>query len=423
MAGPAGESCKAIQLVAVLLLLFVVHPTASMPNCSVKDGKTGKLRLSEMGYGYFRTNLEMVQMKVHTKYRYTTECRRLSNRWFNELPRPVSPLLHINVSDLTPTSVARLGLNKEPWYEINFIICDKILLRIGSRVTELVLSRDKSCHPEYLELYIKGAKILCPSKMKYTEVKSKCPEVSTPSLDATNSSSTPSPTENISDIFSSQNDQILNFFDNGDVDSDIMNIQGLYDHHPSLATITLPTINRMEDSYIYKGIEYQSRREESAIPIFIGVMAFTLSMCMRFCLCRGKNVVQRVTTVTVIRSRPAPEALEENQHDPALDPPPAYVDVVNETPTPQATQELPPAYSDIDPPPYLEIATPDDKLPESTAGSERQDSSGQSSTDAPPDDEVSQESSGAVTSSFARALSKARTQQKQFSFKPLEEDD
>lgn len=170
-----------------------------------------------------------------------------------------------------------------------------------------------------------------------------------------------------------------------------------------------------------KGRSYK----ENSIPIFIGIVAFTVSMCLRFCLCHGKSVVRRVTTVTVIRSRPVDSSdVPQDQQDE----PPAYVDVVNEnnfpdSPTDDTCSELPPpAYADIAhevlPPTYSEV----EAQSISPAEASLTDLEGATQTSSPPPDPgPDPDDKGSETSKGV--LSKYRSQKKQFAFKVLEEDE
>lgn len=194
-------------------------------------------------------------------------------------------------------------------------------------------------------------------------------------------------------------------------------------------TVTLPTytddffLNDNPSSY-NPGYTVHRKYKENAIPIFIGIVALTVSMCLRFCLCRGKSVMRRVTTVTVIRSRPvgSPEAPEDHQ-----DPPPSYVDVVNQPTSPEcpsgdgSAEPPPPAYADIveeiQPPTYSEVEA--QSLPASEMLPLAEQEAGEQNTRPPPDSEPNSDAKGlAATKSM---LSKYR-QQKQFAFKTLEED-
>lgn len=459
MKGAVEKCCKVTQLAGVVVLLLlqsVVCPTAAMSDCSVKKIDGGKLKLKDSVSGYFRTNLKQVYIKVNA--RYTAECKQSDF---------VRSSFVVSVSDLTPAHVAHNSDKLGPWYEIGYVMCEKVLLRIGSGVTELALSAHTSCKPEYLEFAVVGAaKLRCPSKIEDEEQRSKCTEVAAlMPLPTDKHFKPPTPADpyniDILGILDSLNSPpstsppfspvLQNLFPDYSVNDNNNTFNGQdpisqWPYNPSLSDENLydgsltPT-NPMRDRDLYEGVNYHSRSEENAIPIFIGVMAFTLSMCMRFCLCRGKGVVQRVTTVTVIRSRTLPDTQqeEENQHDPALDPPPAYVDVVNETSssTSQVPQEPPPpAYSDIEPPPYYsELSEVTGESVGVESATERHESQGSyPKVDAiPQDNQNPHDMSGPSTttaatgggngSSLSRALSKTRTQQRQFSFKPLEEEE
>ena len=164
---------------------------------------------------------------------------------------------------------------------------------------------------------------------------------------------------------------------------------------------------------------------ENAIPIFIGIVAFTVSMCLRFCLCRGKSVVRRITTVTVIRSRPVGDSDEPQDQQ---DPPPSYVDVVNEAPSSEnpadegCTEPPPPAYADIvdevQPPTYSEVEAQSVPASEEVPLADRE---AETHTTQPPDPESAPDTKGSAPSK--NLLSKYRSQQKQFAFKVLDEDD
>ncbi|XP_063883543.1 uncharacterized protein LOC135112719 [Scylla paramamosain] len=191
--------------------------------------------------------------------------------------------------------------------------------------------------------------------------------------------------------------------------------------------VTPPTYIPDDDFFLNDPPGYTVHRKykENAIPIFIGIVALTVSMCLRFCLCRGKSVVRRVTTVTVIRSRPvgSPDAPQDQQ-----DPPPSYVDVVNEVTTPESPSDEgsaeppPPAYADIvdevQPPTYSEVEA--QSMPASEMLPLAEQEAGAQNTQPPPDSESVPDAKGlAATRSM---LSKYRHQQKQFAFKVLEED-
>ncbi|KAK4295949.1 hypothetical protein Pmani_031523 [Petrolisthes manimaculis] len=474
MKGTVEKCCIITQLAAVALLLLqsvVVLPTTAMSDCTVKKLYGNKIKLRDTSSGYFRTYQKNVHIKMSAKY--TEECKQSD---LEELPHLTSPSIYVAVGDLTPASVNRD--KSESWYDIGFFMCEKILIRIGSRVTELALSEDTKCKPESLEFVVLGAKLRCPTKTEEIDLRSKCSEVVTlqPLIAPANATSTQHTDINVFKFLDTFNSASSNFTpdfnipdskewfvdtsvnDNNTFGSDDASSQWPYGPSHTAEDLwkvyrnnagqddTLSLTNPVGDRDLYEGVNYHNRSEENAIPIFIGVMAFTLSMCMRFCLCRGKGVVQRVTTVTVIRSRTVPDTHqdEENQHDPTLDPPPAYIDVVNEAnpSTSQIPQEPPPpAYSDIEPPPYYseltEVLEETAGVESSTEGQERQVSPHPKpiQVDAAPQDEPNHRgisgtciTTGAVTaggsgSSLSRALSKTRTQQKQFSFKPLEEEE
>lgn len=190
---------------------------------------------------------------------------------------------------------------------------------------------------------------------------------------------------------------------------------------PTLPSNNLNTDDFFENETFSKGRNYK----ENSIPIFIGIVAFTVSMCLRFCLCRGKSVVRRVTTVTVIRSRPANSDAAQDQQDL----PPAYVDVVNENTDPGSptddtcTEPPPPAYADIAhevlPPTYSEVEA--QSIPPAEAASLANQESATQPSSPPPDPGLvhDDKDSGASRS----MLSKYRSQQKQYAFKVLDEDE
>ena len=184
-----------------------------------------------------------------------------------------------------------------------------------------------------------------------------------------------------------------------------------------------PTTYNSDDLFSNDRPSYtvHGKYKENAIPIFIGIVALTVSMCLRFCLCRGKSVVRRVTTVTVIRSRSvgSPEAPLDQQ-----DPPPSYVDVVNQDTSPESpideecVEPPPPAYADIiaevQPPTYSEVEA--QTMPTSEMLPLAEQEAGAQNTQPPPDSDAK----GLATTKSM--LSKYRHQQKQFAFKVLEED-
>lgn len=192
----------------------------------------------------------------------------------------------------------------------------------------------------------------------------------------------------------------------------------------------LPTYNVHGNYFDSSDSGFSKRRnyKENAIPIFIGIVLLTVSMCLRFCLCRGKSVVQRVTTVTVIRARPAgsSDAPQDQQ-----DPPPSYIDVVNETASPQnltnecSIEPPPPAYADIVdenlPPTYSEVEAQSQSTTSEVVPLANQDA--EEHTTQPPSDPEAVSDVKTSAPPSKNVLSKYRSQQKQFAFKMLEEDE
>lgn len=375
----------------------------------------------------------------------------------------VLPLSGLKVSNQTSAKVGFI-----PWYEFSFINCGNYVVEIGSKIVKLKHSSNMCLHkPIIVSTYVESMTLLgrqCSKARRKDEVqkgKTACraltglvdtnrPNAKPISGDAdmlwdlfgkqkkfdksdllSNPSLTESGTDDARSLFDTPNlflggkqepteGKVLNVT-NGYV-SDTFNYNEFFPvEPPSLPSNSLDTDDFFENESFSKGRNYK----ENSVPIFIGIVAFTVSMCLRFCLCRGKSVVQRVTTVTVIRSRPTNSASAQDQQDL----PPAYVDVVNEntypsTPTDDTcTEPPPPAYADIEPevlpPTYSEVEA-QSISPSEAASQADQESAAQPSSPPPDpgpvhDDKDSRGSRG--------MLSKYRSQQKQYAFKVLDEEE
>lgn len=346
-------------------------------------------------------------------------------------------------------------VKKMRWYEFSYINCGKYVMKIGSKVVKLNHFSDK-CKSQPITVSVESPAVLgrkCSQAGEGKEVEkgnAACRALAGVA-DTVRRLFTKPAIANVDKVWG-LGDASAMLFDTSSLDNDkdddksLFDTQGFfygeqqepeesngmsksqtfkYEDFPPLELPTQPTNNLNEDNF-FDNEKFPKRRnyKENAIPIFIGIVAFTVSMCLRLCLCRGKSVVRRVTTVTVIRSRTpnSSDAAQDQQ-----DPPPAYVDVVNENMSPDSPSDdacvepPPPAYADIahevQPPTYSEV----EAQTMSSGAASVADQETATQTSSPPPDPGS--GSNDKNSEGRGMLSKYISQQKQFAFKVLEEDE
>ncbi|XP_071548685.1 uncharacterized protein [Panulirus ornatus] len=385
------------------------------------------------------------------------------------------------------------GDQVNPWYELNFISNnEEHLVKIGSRTIERFEKEPSplACDMNEIKFFFERSTILGRSCMELNDTLpvDKPLNISLFGFNlvpASHNNQQPRPSDKGTHPFPFSNDQndstiiafsgiedtITGYRNYPKVNSDFVNDQPSWvkrfrnddnqDYgswqdtsdtfsHSIFAIPTYPPPITEDSRSLDPSYGYRNDRE-SVIPIFIGVIAFVVSMCIRFCLCRRKRVV---TTVTVIRSIPSPE-VEANEapsrHQDHLDLPPAYADILNETSSaqdcpPDSYMDLPPAYDDIRdesaPPPYSEIeaqspdgseratpyqpsttlgdiATPGEPIPQE----ETADGDGNTEPVGPCPPGPDSAEAGIGSSSLTRVLtSQFRSLRTQFAFKPLQEE-
>lgn len=399
---------------------------------------------------------------------------------------------NVNLNEMVASNLTSgNGYQVSPWYELNLISnSEEHLVKIGSRVIERFPKKNSqsACDMNEIEFFFQRTSILGRSckEMNHTlpidisffdiDLSSASVDDQPPGENRPHPSSFPIGKNNsIIDALGVLNDLIAKYLRRPQSNSNFANDQlsserfgnpedqnfvnwpdapsvkypsdDTHGHSTGLPTFP-PSISEDSNSFD-PGYPYRNDREESVIPIFIGVIAFVVSMCIRFCLCRRKRVV---TTVAVIRSIPSSELEASDaptRHHEHLDLPPAYADILNETSQdcpPDSYMDLPPAYDDIrddtTPPPYSEIEAqslpPSNRTteaqPSTTSGDiestgelgpEEETAAGDGNTEpvspapAGPDPSATRGSS----SSLARVLtSQFRSLRTQFAFKPLQEE-
>ncbi|KAG0710512.1 hypothetical protein GWK47_022654 [Chionoecetes opilio] len=368
----------------------------------------------------------------------------------------------LNLTEFTVSNLTSLTKNNLKWYEFNFISCGSFVAKIGS---EIVKFQQENLSPKCTD---KGITVSLGSGVQWgrkcsrpwrepKESKAACkalqdlPGTTTPSLVLTPAPSTSKDLFELLDYAKQHKYSPHAITDYGRAfgpswddshEKSIFDTPGFFEFknpvldksepfpdYPQIdprilqdKMVTPPPYD-LDDTYFDNNTNYSKQRNyKNAIPIFIGIVAFTISMCLRFCLCRGKTVVRRVTTVTVIRSR-SPDLPQDQQ-----DPPPSYIDVVNEATSPQNTpgegsaEPPPPAYADIvhevQPPTYSEVEEQSIPSSDEVPLAEQE---AEAHTTQPPDLEAAPHAKGSAPSK--NVLSKYKSQQKQFAFKVLEEDD
>lgn len=366
----------------------------------------------------------------------------------------------LNLWDFTVSNETSWSEKNLKWYEFNFISCGNFVAKIGSKIVKFKLSQKCINKPVTL---ISGSDVWfgrkCPRSARGREVEqSKAACKTLEGVPDTGRRLITKPAQSdikmfdlldnpksfkISDLFlDNQQDTAAPAGDGNDGRSIYDRFLGgqqepkeskedksedfLNWPYKDILQAT-PAYNVDEFSHFDSDTGFSKVRnyKENAIPIFIGIVLLTVSMCLRFCLCRGKSVVRRVTTVTVIRSRPVgPDASQDHQ-----DPPPSYIDVVSEATSPQSpanessVEPPPPAYADIVdevlPPTYSEVEA--QSMPTSEEAPLADQEAEAHTTQPPSDPESAPDAKGSAPSK--NMLSKYRSQQKQFAFKVLEEDE
>ncbi|XP_066957136.1 uncharacterized protein [Macrobrachium rosenbergii] len=165
-----------------------------------------------------------------------------------------------------------------------------------------------------------------------------------------------------------------------------------------------------------------SFRGGHVIFIPVGAIIFLLSVCLRFCLCRRRKLVQRVRTVTVVRRVPVASqdfvhVTEPTSPDPT-DLPPSYVDIENEVP--------PPPYSDVSGVSASNLGLTTESLRDGQATDHSPSSSPGDHTPSENSTETDSDPAEKDTrSTISRMLTAAgsKSLKSQFSFRPMKEEE